>query len=155
MTQHVGFVLWQLQKLEGRAAHYFVLLAQAAPAMGRAAGETLVSKALGKTFGTTIHQMTKALLLDDGLASRFRSLLEERNWLVHRSRAGSRGAIHGEDAMQVLLSRLERIADEAEALLKEVVALARRFVAERGVSKQEIDRATRQLLQQWHKADAS
>jgi uncharacterized protein YutE (UPF0331/DUF86 family) len=152
VTQQVGFALWQLQELEFGAAHYFVLLVQAAPGMGHAAAESIVNKALGKTFGTTIHLMTKARLLDDGFASRFTSLLAERNWLVHRSRADSRGAIYGEDAMQALLRRLERIANEAEELLKEIVVRAKLFVSAHGVSEHVIDRATQQLLKQWHGA---
>lgn len=155
ILEQVGFALWQLQELEGCAAQYFVLLAQATQGMGRAPGEALVEKAQRKTFGATIHQLVKAGLLDDELSSRFTGLLEERNWLVHRSRADSRGAIHGDDAMQTLLLRIELIGTEAEALLNAVVAQVQRFVTERGVSKQEIDRATRQLLQQWQSADAS
>jgi hypothetical protein len=81
--------MWQLQALEARAARYSVLLAQAEPRMGRAAGDALVSKAIGKTSGATINQMMKAQLLDDRLGPRFTSLLQQRNWLVHRSRADS------------------------------------------------------------------
>jgi hypothetical protein len=66
----------------------------------------------------------------------------------------SRSAIHGEEAAQQLLRRLEHIADEAEALLKEIGVLVERFVTERGLSKQDIDRVTQQLLQQWHTPDA-
>lgn len=155
VTQQVGFALWQLQALEAGAAQYVVLLVQATQGMGRTAGEALVEKAQGRTFGTTLQQLAKAKLLDDDLAPRFSRLLGERNWLVHRSRADSRGAIESDGAAQKLLRRIEAIADEAEALMGAIRTLAERFVRERGVSIQDIDAATQQLLQQWQNADVS
>lgn len=146
--------MWQLQELKARAARYFVLLAQAEPRMGRAAGDALVSKAIGKTLGAAINHMMKAQLLDDRLGPRFTSLLQQRNWLVHRSRADSRDAIHSDDAMQTLMRRLEFVADESAALMNEAAVRVQRFAAERGLSTQKIDRATHQLLQQWQNAVA-
>lgn len=62
--------------------------------MGDAA-HMLFDKAQSKTFGATIQQLAKAALLSPVLAARFAALLTERNWLVYRSCADSRGAIHG------------------------------------------------------------
>lgn len=153
VTEQVGFALWQLQELEGGAAQCFVLLAQATQGMGIAAGGTLVEKAQGKTFGATIKQLEKAAVLDPELAARFAKLLEERNWLVHRSRADSRGAIHGDGSAKNLLLRLEAIADEALALLKVLGGAAERFAQRRGVSKEFIDQESQRLLKQWQEAD--
>ncbi|MFM0134118.1 hypothetical protein [Paraburkholderia sediminicola] len=150
----VGFALWQLQELEGSAAQYFVLLTQATQGMGRTPGEALVEQAQSKTFGATIRQLAKAGLLDDELSSRFNALLDERNWLVHRSKADSRDAVHNKDSARQFVHRLEAIGDETDALLKKIVGMAQRFVTERGVPTQEIARATRQLLQQWQSGDA-
>ena len=44
ITQQLGFVLWQVQALEGAAAVYFVLLALAKPGMGLATGMALETK---------------------------------------------------------------------------------------------------------------
>jgi hypothetical protein len=150
----VGFALWQLQELEGCAAQYFVLLTQATQGMGRTPGEALVEQAQSKTFGATIRQLAKAGLLDDELSSRFNALLDERNWLVHRSKADSRDAVHNKDRARQFVHRLEAIGDETDALLKKIVGMAQRFVTERGVSTREIAQATRQLLQQWQSGDA-
>lgn len=153
VTEQVGFALWQLQELEGCAAQCFVLLAQATKGMGTAAGGALVEKAQGKTFGATIKQLEKAAALSPELAARFAKLLEERNWLVHRSRADSRGAIHGDGSAKKLLLRLEAIADEALALLKALGGTAARFVQQHGVSKESIDQESQRLLKQWQEAD--
>jgi hypothetical protein len=154
VTQNVGFALWQLQELEGIAAQYFVLLAQAKKGMGLAEGNALVEKAQAKTFGTTLHQIAKAGLISPGLEERFAKLLAERNWLVHRSRAESRSAIHSDKAMTILVGRLEAMADEALALLKYIDVETSSFVQKHGVSMQYVEKVSKQLLEQWHAADA-
>jgi hypothetical protein len=154
LTQRVGFTLWQLQELEGVAATYFVLLAEAKRGMGMEGGEILVAKAQGKTFGATIRQLQNAGLLTGELEQRFRELLGERNWLVHSSRADSRAAIYSESELGALLFRLDRIASEALALLKEIGTLAEKHVKAHGVSKRDIDVAAATLLKKWHESDA-
>lgn len=84
ITQRVGYALWQLQQLEGSTAQYFVLVVEARPGMGLAAGEVLTEKALSRTFGATITQLTKAKQLPQAVETQFKALLAERNWLVHR-----------------------------------------------------------------------
>lgn len=154
VTQNVGFALWQLQELEGVAAQYFVLLVQAKKGMGLAAGNTLVEKAQARTFGATLHQIAKAGLISPEMEGRFEKLLAERNWLVHRSRAESRNAIHNAKAMVALVARLEAMADEALALLKHIGGETTSFVQEHGVSANYIEQVSKQLLEQWHAADA-
>ncbi|CAG4883093.1 conserved protein of unknown function [Georgfuchsia toluolica] len=154
VTQSIGFALWQLQELEGVTASYFVLLAQAKKGMGLAEGNDLVEKAQGKTFGTTLHQIAKAGLVSPEIEKRFTKLLSERNWLVHRSRADSRNVIHNGKAMVALLARLEAMADESLALLKFIDAETTAFVQKHGVSMDYVAQVSKQLLEQWHAADA-
>ncbi|NDI85497.1 hypothetical protein [Undibacterium crateris] len=149
ICMQIGFALWQLQELEGCTAIYFVLLTQASKGMGRSIGEALVEKAQSKTFGATIKQLEKANLLPTDLAKRYISLLEERNWLVHRSRIDSRGAIHHELIAQKLLLRLDAIADEAAALLKMIGLKMESFAQENGVSNDQIELQSARLLREW------
>jgi hypothetical protein len=146
--------LWQLQELEGVAAQYFVLVVQAKRGMGQAAGDILTEKALGKTFGATIHEMTKAGLLDIDIETRFSDLLTERNWLVHKSRSQSRSAIYNDATAAKLMSRLDEIANESLVLLRKVGARAERHVKVLGVTQQFIDTTAAELLRQWHESDA-
>lgn len=154
VTQSIGFALWQLQELEGVTAGYFVLIAQAKKGMGLAEGNALVEKAQGKTFGATLHQIGKAGLVSPEIEERFANLLAERNWLVHRSRADSRSAIYSDNAMSSLLARLEAMADESLALLKFIDAETTAFVQSHGVSMDYVAKVSKQLLEQWHAADA-
>ena len=154
VTQKVGFALWQLQELEDIAAQYFVLLVQAKKGMGLAEGNALVEKAQAKTFGATLHQIAKAGLISPEMEERFAKLLAERNWLVHRSRAESRSAIHAGEAMTILVDRLEAMADEALALLKYIGVETSSFGQQHGVSMQHVEKISKQLLAQWHAVDA-
>lgn len=155
ITRRIGFTLWQLQDLEAVTAQYFVLLTQAKKGMGFAAGNALVEKAQAKTFGATIGQVSKAGLISTELVSCFNSLLAERNWLVHKSRASSRNAVHNDAEMQKLLIRLKAISEESLALLRDVDKLVENFVQQHGVSEKYIDEYAIKLLDQWHSADAA
>ena len=154
ITQRVGFTLWQLQEMEGVAATYFVLLAEAKRRMGTEAGKILVAKAQGKTFGATIRQLQAAGLLSGELEQRLRKLLTERNWLVHSSRVDSRAAVYSDSEFGALLIRLDKIAEETLSLLREIGALAEKHVLAHGVSRQQIDLGAATLLRKWHEADA-
>lgn len=153
VAEHVGFALWQLQELEMCAAQCFVLLVQATKGMGEAAGNVLVENAQGKTFGATLKQLEKNAVLPPEVSNRFSTLLQERNWLVHQSRADSRDVIHSDKAVQDLVLRLEAIADEALSLLKEVGVIAERFVMAHGVSKNFIDQESQRMLRRWRQTD--
>jgi len=154
ITQRVGFALWQLQELEGVTAQYFVLVGQSKKDMGLDAGNALLDKALKNTFGETIRQMTKAGLVSAELQEGFKILLKERNWLVHKSRAESRSAIHNDAAMHRTMSRLNAIADEALILLRKMSALSDVQAKEHGVSEEFIAKKASEILAQWHTADA-
>jgi hypothetical protein len=83
ITQRIGFALWQLQELEGVAAHYVVLVTQAKKGMGFEAGIALLEPVQLLPFGGILTKITNASLLDAGLETRFKKVLRERNWLVH------------------------------------------------------------------------
>lgn len=121
---------------------------------GASAGNTLEEKAKKKTFGATIHQRTKAGLLSSKLESRFRNLLTERNWLVHKSRADSRRAIHNDLEMQKLLLRLDEIADESLSILREIGALSEAYVKKHGVTEEYIKEQAKKILEQWDSSDS-
>ena len=150
VAQSNGFTLWQLQELEGVAASYFVLIAQAEKGMGTARGNALVEKAQSKTFGATLRQIAKAGLVSPEIVERFMKLLAERNWLVHRSRADSRNVIHNDEAINLLLARLDAMAGESLALLNFIDVKTTAFVRSHSISMDYIAEVSKQLLEQWH-----
>lgn len=153
ISQEIGFTLWQIQELENVLAHYFVLVTKATKGMGLEAGNTLIADAQSKTFGTIISQIIKAGLLSQGLESRFKTLLSERNWLVHKSRITSRSAVHSDTSMNDLVKRLHNIAEESLMLIKDLSALVAQHVKEHGVTDKQIQENARKILEKWHTFD--
>jgi hypothetical protein len=151
----IGFALWQIQELESVAAQYFVMLAEAKKGMGLEAGNILIEKAQKKTFGTTIRRLAKAGLLTADLDRRLNDLLSERNWLVHKSRAASRGAPYNDTIAAKLVDRLNAIAEQALALLKEIGQLVEQFAKKHGTTEEYINETSKRLLEEWHSADAT
>jgi len=150
----VGFALWQIQELESAAANYFVLLVQAQKGMGLEAGNLLIENAKKKTFGNTVRRLAEARLLTPELERRLNDLLAERNWLVHNSRTASRSAPYNDAAATKLLARLDAIAQQALALLKEIGELIERFAKTHGTTEQYIAETSKRLLEEWRYADA-
>ena len=153
ITQRIGFAVWQIQELEGVSAQYFVLLTQAKKGMGESAGNDLLKTPKKNTFGRTIQNIRKKGLLSLELERRFLNLLSERNWLVHKSRSESRDAVHSDTAMQRLISRIDSMADESLALLKEIGALSIAYVKEHGVNEEYVYKKAESLLNQWHSSE--
>ncbi len=153
ITQRVGFVVWQLQELEGIAAQFLVLRTKAKKGMGVDAGQALVRKAENRTFGVTLREISEAKLFEPELQAKFESLLSERNWVVHKSRASSRSVIYSDLAANMLLDRLDKIAAHSLELMRAVSTLTESFVIQHGVSKQFIDRESEKTLAKWHGDD--
>lgn len=153
ITKHIGFTLWQLQALEDATAQHYVLVALATRGMGIEAGKKLDESVKGNTFGKTIHALRKAGKMPEATEQRFLDLLKERNWLVHSSRATNRQAVYDDKACQSLLDRLEALAEESRLLLHEVGSASEKFVMGHGVSKQEVERLTHEVLNSWHSGE--
>jgi hypothetical protein len=149
ITQRIGSALLCIQALEECVAIVFVLMTKAQRGMGVAAGTELVEKQKSLTFGRTISQIRVAGLFSNEIESRFTKLKDERNWLVHSSRASCDEAIHNMEACTVLIDRLRRISDEGRRLLHESQRIAERHTQDLGISDQQIKSAADELLGQW------
>ncbi len=150
INRNVGATLWELQELESSCAKCFFLIAQATVGMGEEAGDQLLNKALGKTFGRTIYLFKEEEILPADLVRKLESLLKDRNWLVHSSRLDSRGAIYSDGKTTDLVTRLKGIADLSTETHGEIATLAENFVQKAGVPLTDIDRIAQDLLEQWH-----
>lgn len=147
VAERIGFALLQLQELESVAAQHYVLIAKASPGMGIEAGLELVDEALSKTFGKTVTCLQKSGQVPDDTMARLQALLEERNWLVHNSKADSNLAVRDEAACTQLIKRIDAIADEALALIKVVTEQAKIFFLSKGFRLEDIKLAEQRTRQ--------
>ena len=153
ITQRVGFALWQLQELEGVAAHYVVLVTEAKKGMESEAGMVLLGPVLRLPFGATLKKIMNAGLLDADLETRFKRILGERNWLVHKSCSTSRVARFSDPGTDKVVERVDALAEEARSLLQILGSKIEGYVREQGVSMNDIDERASALLEQWHALD--
>ncbi|MBP6670423.1 MAG: hypothetical protein KA180_13305, partial [Gemmatimonadales bacterium] len=117
--------------------------------MGREAGEALLAKAERDTFGATLKALERSGVLPGDLAARLQQCLENRNWLAHRARREHRGILADPVAYARLSERLERMADDALALLKELEGQHHAYIVSQGVDPAEIEAAAQRLARAW------
>lgn len=153
IAERIGLALWQLQELEGVAAHYVVLMTKAKKGMGSEAGMALLEPALRLTFGGTLKNFTKTGLLDAGLQTRFDKILDERNWLVHESRGTSRNALSSDSGTDEVVGRVDALAEEALSLIQVLGSKIEDYVRTQGVSMNDVDEQASALLEQWHSSE--
>lgn len=150
LARRIGFTVLQVQALEGASAQYLVLCTKAKRGMEATAAQKIVEKARKETFGATIGAMNKAGLLSDELENRFKLLLKERNWLIHRCRSENSAALLSDEATSTLLERINGAEAEARKLLHEIQNLAHKFVLASGVSEEAVNAASAaELVRQW------
>jgi hypothetical protein len=154
ISERVGFALWQIQELESIAAHLYVLCGSAKPGMGLAAGEALLASAMEVTFGRTIARIRRAALVDESLQRRLDVFLNERNWLVHKSRLESRSAVHQVSEFTQLMARLREIDRVALALIRSLGSVIEGFAKSHGVTQAYVDAEAKRLLHAWRSGNA-
>jgi hypothetical protein len=153
ISQRVGLALWKLQELEGVVATYLVISTRAQRGMGEFEGNKLLDDALAKSFGRTIKDLRKAGKLPAYLDQPVDDLLEQRNWLVHRSQNASRSAVRREVHCIALLEKIDDINDSALAMIKAFGQLVEEFALSHGLPQTYVDAETAKILKKWHAGD--
>ena len=154
LARRVGFAVLQIQALEGASAQYLVLRSKVKRGMEADEAQRIVDKARRETFGTTVSLMKDAGLLSEDLEKRFKALLKERNWLVHRSRSENSAALASDESTTALLARIDGTEAESRKLLHALAELSEAFVLESGVSAEAIRAATADIVHGWEDNDA-
>ena len=142
-------LFWQLQELETTTATYVVLRLRKSRGIGRERARKLLEEAEKRTFGTLLKELRKAEALPELVGERLAMALEDRNWLVHRSRRENRGVLNKPQMYVNLVERLDRIAKNALAFNKELAAEVRAHVLKTGISEQVLDREADRLAKGW------
>ncbi|HEY2852761.1 MAG TPA: hypothetical protein VGJ18_07955 [Gemmatimonadaceae bacterium] len=149
LLQRVGYALWQLAEVEYAAATHVVVRLRAVKGAGLAMAEPIEAAVHRKTFGQIVSELRDSGMLEERLALRLQALLNDRNWLVHRAKRESRGVIHDAAQYESLVSRLDRIADDALALQKDLAGELEGYVLKLGVSREYIDKEAQRLAREW------
>jgi hypothetical protein len=134
--------------LEKVLGSYLVLVHKATVPSARADVEAMFVKAHKQTLGSLFKAIgdTGALA---AITPRLETFVDERNWLVHRSRHEDRLALYSEATRTDLLARITALADEALSLMKAVQEATENQLVAQGISKAEIDSRAAKLFLEW------
>ncbi len=155
IAERIGFAIWQIQELEGACATFLILASEATPGIGVEAGLALEKAAKAKTFGRLLAGLKKKGTLEPDLEQRLDNILSERNWLVHRSRASSRSAVYHDTDAKKTIQRIDDIAQEALALLREIGKKVSEIAESCNISEIQLNQSAQQILAGWRKSDPS
>ena len=149
VTAQVGFALWQTQVAEETVGAYLVFVHQATPAKARTEIEAMFEKAGKSTLGQLLRAIESTGSAPQHLVDALDTFLPKRNWLVHHSRRESRQAMYSAEGRATIIARLAAIAGEALDLAKAFQAVTETHLETLGISKEQIDRDTEKLLNEW------
>jgi hypothetical protein len=145
----IGYALLQVQSLEAALFTFLVLAHDHSPEQAVAKAAALLDARGPDRLRQVVEDLRNRGLADEELDARFRRVVDERNWLVHRSGYEGQAPLAAAEKTRLLLRRLERISDEARALRTEIDALIEQHLAQGGLSPNEIDRRTGETKDLW------
>jgi hypothetical protein len=149
ITRRVGFAVWQLQALEQVAACHLIMVHKATPATAREEVQRMFQKTEKNTLGQLFGQIRDASSGAASFLPRFEILVDERNWLIHRSRHQNRKDLYDTVARQKLIDRIEALAAEAFELAKALQTATEKHLISLGISKEELNRRSAKILREW------
>ena len=149
VAREIGHVVWGLQNLEWMLGRYAVMVRQDVRGVGMTAAAPVLARVEKKTFGVLLRELVGAKHIEGALATRLAAIVDERNWIVHRSRNDNRGITNSRERCAALLHRLERANSECADLQHEVLRLMTRVTANAGVTQESLDRETERFLTEW------
>lgn len=96
-----------------------------------------------------VGELRAAGVLQEDISSRLKEMLEDRNWLVHRARRETRGALSDEVRFASLIKRIGEISDEALALIRQLGKDVQEYILRSGVPREVLDREAERLAREW------
>ena len=111
--------------------------------------QRMFQKTEKNTLGQLFGQIRDATGNAASFLPRFEALVEERNWLIHRSRHQNRKDLYDDVARQKLIDRIEALADEALQLAKALEKTTEDYMIALGIPKAELDRRAAIILGEW------
>lgn len=146
----IGFATWQLQDLERNLAYYYVLVLNSNEGMGFENAKVPLEKSLKKPLGQSLDSLNNANLIPTEFKKRFQSLLDERNWLVHRSRADNRNIFDSRLVYESFLNRMQLIKNETLSLSNIVEKFVSTYLEQQNFIIDNVDELTQEILDGWH-----
>ena len=143
----MGATLFQCQAFEDRLRQYMILVYEHNPQRTRAEFDRRLSESRkSDTLGGLLKKLGKLTKIGAATQALFDEFLAERNWFIHHMEYQ-----HGTDAydpakLPALVQRMRDIQRRSIHLQRQIGELTIAWTVKQGMSRDEIDAATRRLL---------
>jgi hypothetical protein len=129
----IGSAVWHLQFLEDVLVTYLTMRLRLTSRASKERGYQILAEERQRTLGSLLTEARKADLVHGDVAEGFKALLEERNWLIHRSMNDVNDELYSAEGRNAFLFRVRELADQAIFLKKALVADTVDFCKQHGV----------------------
>jgi len=120
-----------------------------AQGIGEAAGLAVLGAEQKRTLGKLVSELKKNGIFEEDIETRLTSLVDERNWLVHRAKRENRGLLNDMARLDRVVERIDRLAAEATALNTLLGEKFYNAALKAGVAQESIDQEVTTLLAEW------
>jgi hypothetical protein len=149
VVSQVGYAVWQIQVLEEVLGCYLVLVHKVEFTTARSDVEAMFVKTEKRTLGQLFGAIRDTSKAPSTLLPRLDRFVDERNWLVHRSRHQNRTDLYSPAKRQTLIQRINAIADEALSLAKSFQQATEDHLIAGGMKKAKIDTRAAKIYHDW------
>ena len=128
----IGRAMRHLQFLEDVVVTYVTMRLRLKP-VSLAVATDVLTEQRGQTLGTLLREAQTGGLVEGDVGDAFRLLVQERNWLIHRSMHECNDELHRDHEREAFFRRLSKLTDEAIRLRKDLYGDVARWCAAQGV----------------------
>lgn len=153
VASYIGHAVWQIQVLEETVALHLVLVHKADAKTARRDVATMFAKASEQTLGQLLGGIRDTGKAPSDLLSRLAHFVNERNWLIHRSRHENREDLYSDTRRPQLVARISAVADEALSLLTTFQNLTDTHLIARGMDLAKMHARAEEIYREWTTGD--
>jgi hypothetical protein len=150
LTRLVGYAVLQIQVLEETLQVHLVLVHKADAKAARRDVETMFAKTSKHNLGWLFRDIQDTGKSPSDLLSRLEHFVDERNWLIHRSRRENPRNIRSDAKRSQLIARITAVVNEALSLMTTFQELTEAHLIARGVDRAKMQARTAEIYREWN-----
>jgi len=138
----LGKATWFLQHMEDGLCTFIALAQHSDSQVSPEEAYTYLAKTRRKTLGTIVGEALARQIIPKGLDERLSNLVEERNWMIHRSMHENSAHLLDDLKRRELIDRITSIYAKAQHVAKQVSEVLYTWCRARGIDEARVERMT-------------
>jgi len=149
LTRLIGYAVLQIQELEEILQLHLVLVHKADAKTARRDVETMFAKTAKHTLGQLLGDIREKGKSPSDLLSRLEHFVDERNWLIHRSRRENPRNLRSDAKRSQVIARITAVVNEALSLMMTFQELTEAHLIALGVERATIHARAAEIRREW------